>query len=74
VSRGELLGGTYRLDVATGGDPEGIFIQAIRALPVRDGEVWDVSTRHDHDCPSLVVGSMRSCDCEIVELRAWRAA
>jgi hypothetical protein len=70
-----VSGVTFRLEVATGGDPARVLVRAVLALPRRRGEVWTVAVRHDDGCPALDAGGpMAACTCELVELRARRAA
>jgi hypothetical protein len=63
-----------RLEVATGGNPTRAFLRAAMLIPWRPGEVWLTDVHHDDGCPATPDGPMAACSCEIVELRARRAA
>jgi hypothetical protein len=42
-------------------------------VPAKPGQVWEVGISHDVGCAALRLG-LRACDCEIVQIRAERAA
>jgi hypothetical protein len=67
-------GRSFRVEVATGGDPVGALARATRALPIRRGEVWTLSIAHDVGCPTLDAGALAMCTCEVVDVRGRRAA
>lgn len=79
MSRRRRIPGTagakvHRLEVATGGRPVDAYLRAVAALPLRRGEAWLTDVHHDDGCPATPDGPMAACTCEIVEIRARRAA
>lgn len=68
---------SWRIDVATGNDPVGALLRALDALIAAEGEagdVWSFGAGHDEGCPVMGGAADAACDCEIVQLRARRAA
>jgi hypothetical protein len=64
---------SFRVEVATGVDPERALIDAASTLPLPAG-LWRFDVLHDGGCPVIAGVAMRRCTCEIVQLRARRAA
>jgi hypothetical protein len=58
-----------RLEVATGGDPVGALIGALRTvLGGKPPRAYLVDVHHDDGCPAMTTGPMLACTCEVVLL------